>query len=172
MASEEFLYFGYASNLLRERLLLKNPSATFVAIAKLEDYKLVFGQKSTGVSPVWKGGVASIEYSQGDHVWGVVWKLNRCHLQTLDLQESSHEGIEVNTKMSTGEILTCRVYVMRDMSSQLPPHPNYLDIIIKGAVQNKLPPDYITMLRSVEDNGSAETTEIYLEVMKLLGPTV
>ncbi|XP_033125268.1 gamma-glutamylcyclotransferase-like [Anneissia japonica] len=162
-----FLYFSYGSNLLRERLLLKNPSATFLTIAKLEDYKLVFGQQRAWKSSAWKGGVATIEHSPGDHVWGVVWKLNRRHLQTLDLQESNYDGIEVNTKVNTGEILTCRTYVMQDMCSHVPPHPNYLDVIIRGAVQNQLPPEYITFLKSIEDNGSKETTEIYLEVMNL-----
>ena len=35
-----FLYFAYGSNLLRERLLLQNPSAKFVAVGKLEVRKI------------------------------------------------------------------------------------------------------------------------------------
>ena len=31
-----FLYFAYGSNLLRERLILANPSARFVAVGKLK----------------------------------------------------------------------------------------------------------------------------------------
>lgn len=33
---EHFLYFAYGSNLLRERIMLRNPSAAFHAIANLQ----------------------------------------------------------------------------------------------------------------------------------------
>ena len=36
MAASRFLYFAYGSNLLRERLVLANPSAVFKAVGKLE----------------------------------------------------------------------------------------------------------------------------------------
>ncbi|XP_071959657.1 gamma-glutamylcyclotransferase-like [Antedon mediterranea] len=163
-----FLYFSYGSNLLRERLLIKNPSATFLTIAKLEDYKLVFGQQKSWKSSVWKGGVASVEYSPGDHVWGVVWKLSRRHLKTLDQQEGGYHGIEVNTESTTEGTLTCRTYVISNEVVLCPPHPNYLDVIVRGAVQNELGEDYIDKLKAIEHNGSEETTSIYLDVLKLI----
>lgn len=36
MEGRYFMYFAYGSNLLRQRLTLKNPSAQFQAIGKLQ----------------------------------------------------------------------------------------------------------------------------------------
>lgn len=33
--SEDFFYFAYGSNLLRERIMLRNPSVVFLTIAQL-----------------------------------------------------------------------------------------------------------------------------------------
>lgn len=40
--SDTFLYFGYGSNLLTERIHFQNPSAKAIGNAKLDDYKLEF----------------------------------------------------------------------------------------------------------------------------------
>lgn len=107
-----FLYFAYGSNLLKERLQLKNPSAIVHCVASLkvtstrriwrraasprtfssvsytylifQDYKLVFGNYNGLASDRWHGGVATIEHSPGDEVWGVVWKMNISDLESLD----------------------------------------------------------------------------------------
>lgn len=107
-----FLYFAYGSNLLKERLQLKNPSAVVHCVARLkvmstmqlwqyavslimfnsilytnltfQDYKLVFGNHKGLASDRWHGGVATIEHSPGDEVWGVVWKMNISDLESLD----------------------------------------------------------------------------------------
>lgn len=107
-----FLYFAYGSNLLKERLQLKNPSAIVHCVARLkvkstmqlwqyavslimfnsilytnltlQDYKLVFGNHKGLASDRWHGGVATIEHSLGDEVWGVVWKMNISDLESLD----------------------------------------------------------------------------------------
>ena len=39
---DTFLYFGYGSNLLTERIHYQNPSAKAIGNAKLDDYKLEF----------------------------------------------------------------------------------------------------------------------------------
>lgn len=110
--SHTFLYFAYGSNLLKERLQLKNPSAIIHCVARLkvtstrsfchraaspitfssvsyaylifQDYKLVFGNYKGLTSDRWHGGVATIEHSPGDEVWGVVWKMSISDLESLD----------------------------------------------------------------------------------------
>ncbi|KAK5922820.1 hypothetical protein CgunFtcFv8_020053 [Champsocephalus gunnari] len=54
-----FLYFAYGSNLLKERLQLKNPSATVHGVARLKNYKLMFGNYKGLASDRWHGGVAT-----------------------------------------------------------------------------------------------------------------
>ncbi|XP_077576573.1 gamma-glutamylcyclotransferase-like [Stigmatopora nigra] len=64
------------NNLLKEQLQLKNMSATLHCMARLKDYKLVFGNYKGLASEVWHGSVATIEHSPGDEVWAVVWRMN------------------------------------------------------------------------------------------------
>ncbi|KAM9431898.1 gamma-glutamylcyclotransferase [Clarias gariepinus] len=149
-----FSYFAYGSNLLKERLELRNPSATMQSVAKLQDYKLVFGNHNGVVSKRWRGGVASIEPSKGDTVWGVVWRINTAHLTSLDRQEGVKSGVyspvyvEV---LSQGQTLTCRSYIMSSRV-EAPPSPQYLKVIAMGAEQNDLPKSYQDQLKSIKTN--------------------
>jgi len=87
--SSTFLYFGYGSNLLRKRLTLQNRSAVFVTTAKLDDYKLNFDYPSNN----WHGASATVTPSVGEHVWGVVWRMNTSDIPNLDNQEGVSLGI-------------------------------------------------------------------------------
>lgn len=61
---------------------------TFSSVSKayliFQDYKLVFGNYKGLASDRWHGGVATIEHSPGDEVWGVVWKMNMSDQESLD----------------------------------------------------------------------------------------
>merc|ERR1739838_1180366 len=67
-SSDHFLYFGYGSNLLKERIHVRNPSATFVTTGRLMNHTLRFGHHSPNFdgSNSWHGGVATIEQNDGD----------------------------------------------------------------------------------------------------------
>ncbi|NWV71342.1 GGCT glutamylcyclotransferase, partial [Malurus elegans] len=162
-----FLYYAYGSNLLRERLLLRNPSATLCALARLQDFKLEFGHHQGRTSSVWHGGTATIAQSPGDEVWGIVWKMNTCNLSSLDKQEGVEDGIyvpiEVNVHTQAGQVLTCRSYQMRDYVSG-PPSPQYKKVICMGAKQNGLPSDYQEKLEAIETNNYAGPVPIMEEI--------
>ncbi|XP_071239391.1 gamma-glutamylcyclotransferase-like [Salvelinus alpinus] len=123
-----FLYFAYGSNLLKERLQLKNPSASIHCVARLKDYKLIFGNYKGLASDRWHGGVATIENSPADEVWGVVWRMNVADLESLDSQENvrlwAYSPVEVNMKTRDQE-LNCRTYIMNSCI-YAPPSPQYL----------------------------------------------
>uniref|UniRef100_A0A671LDE9 Gamma-glutamylcyclotransferase-like n=1 Tax=Sinocyclocheilus anshuiensis TaxID=1608454 RepID=A0A671LDE9_9TELE len=125
-----FLYFAYGSNLLKERLQLKNPSATIYCVAKLKDYKLVFGNHKGLASQRWHGGVATIEHCPGDDVWGVVWRMNMSDLESLDRQENVKMGtyspVEMNVSTSNQD-LSCRMYIMNSCI-YAPPSLQYLQV--------------------------------------------
>ncbi|XP_011729629.1 gamma-glutamylcyclotransferase isoform X2 [Macaca nemestrina] len=87
---ESFLYFAYGSNLLTERIHLRNPSAAFFCVARLQDFKLDFGNSQGKTSQTWHGGIATIFQSPGDEVWGVVWKMNKSNLNSLDEWRKKH----------------------------------------------------------------------------------
>ncbi|KAG7475558.1 gamma-glutamylcyclotransferase-like [Solea senegalensis] len=152
--SHIFLYFAYGSNLLKERLQLKNPSAAVHCVAWLKDYKLGFGNYKGVTSKRWHGGVATIEHSPGDEVWGVVWSMNMSDLESLDRQENvtlgGYRPVEVSVK-TKGQELKCRTYIMNNCV-YAPPSPQYLQVIVMGAEQNDLPKDYQEKLRAIKTN--------------------
>uniref|UniRef100_A0A3P8Z9T8 Uncharacterized protein n=1 Tax=Esox lucius TaxID=8010 RepID=A0A3P8Z9T8_ESOLU len=128
--TQTFLYFAYGSNLLKERLQIKNPSATIHCVARLKAYKLVFGNYKGLASERWHGGVATIENSPDDEVWGVVWRMNVSDLESLDSQENVRLGayrpVEVKVK-TMGKELNCRTYIMNSCI-YAPPSPQYLKV--------------------------------------------
>ncbi|KAM3872642.1 gamma-glutamylcyclotransferase [Diretmus argenteus] len=153
-SNHTFLYFAYGSNLLKERLQLKNPSAMINCVARLKDYNLVFGNHKGLASDRWHGGVATIEHSPRNEVWGVVWRMNMSDLESLDSQENVRLGayspVEVSVKTQDQE-LVCRTYIMNSCV-YAPPSPHYLKVIVMGAEQNCLPKDYQEKLRAIKTN--------------------
>ncbi|KAG9283931.1 gamma-glutamylcyclotransferase-like [Astyanax mexicanus] len=165
-----FLYFAYGSNLLKERLQLKNPSARVHCIARLQDYKLVFGNHKGLASDRWQGGVATIEHSPGDEVWGVVWKINMADLESLDRQENVRLGAYSPVEVSVwtrGQELNCRTYIMNSCV-YAPPSPQYLKVIMMGAEQNGLPKDYQEKLKAIETNKYEGPLPVMEELEKAL----
>uniref|UniRef100_A0A671LF70 Gamma-glutamylcyclotransferase-like n=1 Tax=Sinocyclocheilus anshuiensis TaxID=1608454 RepID=A0A671LF70_9TELE len=164
-----FLYFAYGSNLLKERLQLKNPSATIYCVAKLKDYKLVFGNHKGLASQRWHGGVATIEHCPGDDVWGVVWRMNMSDLESLDRQENVKMGtyspVEMNVSTSNQD-LSCRMYIMNNASRN--EVPSVSQVIVMGAEQNGLPKDYQDKLRSIETNKYEGPLPVMEELEKAL----
>ncbi|KAM9307478.1 gamma-glutamylcyclotransferase [Gastrophryne carolinensis] len=149
-----FYYFAYGSNLLRERILLDNPSAAFHCIAMLKDFKLAFGSHKGNQNSRWYGGVATVVESEGDEVWGVVWKMDLSCLNSLDIQEGVDDGdyqpIEVHVQTTNGE-LVCRCYQMNHCVFR-PTSPQYKQVLCMGAKQNDLPLEYRKMLGDLETN--------------------
>ncbi|XP_006125636.2 gamma-glutamylcyclotransferase [Pelodiscus sinensis] len=167
IVEDSFLYFAYGSNLLQERIRLKNPSAVFCFIAILQDFKLIFGHHQGKATSYWHGGVATIVQSPGDEVWGVVWKMNTSHLNSLDKQEGVEDGfyvpIEVSVRTQEGKVLTCRSYQMTDYICDLP-SPQYKKVICMGAKQNGLPAAYQKKLEAIETNNYAGPVSIFEEI--------
>ena len=83
MEGSTFLYFAYGSNILTERIRIRNPSARVKGKAILRDHKLDFNN----LSKKWGGAVATVVSKSGEDVWGVLWELDMEHLASLDKQE-------------------------------------------------------------------------------------
>ena len=72
--------------------------------------------------------------------------------------------MEVNS--ADGKHMKCRTYVLVETGSgDRRPSPHYLDIIIKGAQEHKLPEHYIEKLYKVEHNGYTGSLPLYDVVM-------
>ncbi|XP_034560349.1 gamma-glutamylcyclotransferase a [Notolabrus celidotus] len=149
-----FMYFAFGSNLLKERLQLANPSATFLTTGRLKDYELNFGLWEQHVENSWHGGVATIQSVPGSEVWGVIWTLSNENLSSLDKQEGVSQGLysplEVLVETDEGP-MSCRTYQMNNFHP-CPPSPQYKEVVCLGAEQNGLPVEYLKRLDAVQTN--------------------
>ncbi|XP_077631510.1 gamma-glutamylcyclotransferase isoform X2 [Crocuta crocuta] len=135
-----------------------------------QDFKLDFGNSQGKTSETWHGGIATIFQSPGDEVWGVVWKMNKSNLSSLDEQEGVKSGtyvpIEVNVYTQEGKGITCRSYQMRNYESA-PPSPQYKKVICLGAKENGLPLEYQKKLNAIEPNDyKGEVSEEIEDIIK------
>ncbi|KAL5022625.1 hypothetical protein ScPMuIL_001780 [Solemya velum] len=111
MAGRTFLYFAYGSNILRERLQLRNPSAIFKSIAKLQGYKLAFATDTDPSRSRWRGAGATIQEDPIGHVWGTVWEMNVDDLPSLDRQEAAYDSLDVEVTTWPDDVtVVCRTY--------------------------------------------------------------
>lgn len=155
--SNTFDYFAYGSNLLKKRIHIRNPSAVFKLIARLDGYRLEFDYNP--LDSRWHGAAATITESKGDHVWGVLWTLNKTDMESLDVQEGVgdrvYEPRTVDVTDVNGKVLrNCRTYYLVDRGFEdRRPSPQYLDVIIRGAIEHDLPVDYVKKLKAIEHNG-------------------
>ncbi|XP_063616507.1 gamma-glutamylcyclotransferase-like [Cydia splendana] len=160
---DHFLYFAYGSNLLKKRIRINNPTAEFLGIGRLDNHILDFMKYSEH----WRGTSATIVPKQGSIIWGAIWRLHNNDMPALDWQE----GVETNwyfpktVEITTpdGQTVECRTYQQtsnpppREEDDEIPvdrrPSITYLNVILKGAEECQLPPDYIEKLNKLPHNG-------------------
>ncbi|XP_005101773.1 gamma-glutamylcyclotransferase [Aplysia californica] len=164
-----FQYFSYGSNLLRERILISNPTAKFRCVGRLNNYALQFDTPRFPGKPRWHGAPATIEEKDGSYVMGCVWEINEAHTSNLDAQEALYHPIFVDVDLETGENVKCRSYQMNnDRTGDTLPSPFYIKVMIDGAKQNNMPAEYINFLENVPTNGIKEPPPVYLTVMDMI----
>ncbi|XP_035678562.1 gamma-glutamylcyclotransferase-like [Branchiostoma floridae] len=166
---DTFLYFGYGSNLLKERIQINSPTAQFKAIGNVQDYRLGF----YGSWSRWGGGVATIDPTPGHTLWGVVWQIGMENLDALNKQEGVKDNdqgvyrpVELSVKTSTGETLTCRSYRIIDTSQPNLPSPQYMEVLLGGARQQGLPEEYIRELAEIQTNDYKGPVQIMEDLKK------
>nr|CAD7601832.1 unnamed protein product [Timema genevievae] len=147
----------------------KGPLYTnFVEIIKQLNYRLDF---HGAVTKRWGGCSATIVPDNNHYVWGVIWELDNSDMPNLDRQEEVEQGVyfplEVTVLTPSGEAVKCRSYQMCDVpctyecGANLPmarrPSHTYLEVIIQGAQESRLPADYISQLQKICHNGHCTT---------------
>ncbi|KAG7210758.1 hypothetical protein KM043_012252 [Ampulex compressa] len=174
-----FLYFAYGSNMLLKRLHINNPTAVFKNIGCLKNFRLDF----MTYSERWHGASATIvpTLDSNSCVWGVVWELNECNLETLDYQEGVADQIYfprmVYVETPDEDVFECRVYQQCNKPQEytelglLPihrrPSPLYIETLLKGAHENHLPTDYVNYLKDIPHNGYEGDYEIGLPLQRV-----
>ncbi len=167
---QDYLYFSYGSNMSSMRLKNRVESAEVISSGILENHKLVFHKKST------KDGSgkcdAFLTNSPNDKVHGVIYSIHKDDLKRLDSFEGLNDGYKkenVDIIKANGEKVKAFTYLATRIDESLLPFRWYKYHVLHGAVENDLPPDYISFIdsfNSVADpdkENAADELSIYLK---------
>jgi gamma-glutamylcyclotransferase (GGCT)/AIG2-like uncharacterized protein YtfP len=152
------LTFAYGSNMDFAQMRERCPSAQFVCIATLKNYRLVFTRKSKD-----RGcGVSDVVPSPDSVVWGVVYEITEYDLAVLDVKEGYRpnrlaEDNSYNRRTETvfqdgDETKPLNVGIYFAVPQKNPPLPNqvYKELILNGTNHWNLPTDYIAELEKIQ----------------------
>jgi hypothetical protein len=141
-------YFAYGSNLNWAQMQRRCPSARFVCIASLPDYRFAIGRHSR----LRNCGTANIYGQAGSTVWGVVYEVSAGDMLTLDRYEDGYSRFDVTvmTSGSTPAPLQVIVYIAPKESAVPLPNAEYKRLMLEGARHWRLPAEYCSMLNQVE----------------------
>lgn len=142
--SDTVAYFAYGSNMDSVRFRERIPSAAFVAIGWVDEYRLVCHKVSKDGS-----GKADIVASPDSRCWGVIYRIRPADLARLDKIEGGYDRKDVVVQRDTGGPVAAATYMARDTDDHLLPLATYTDHIIRGASDHGLPEDYVSDLRSI-----------------------
>mgnify|MGYP002626309488 CR=1 FL=1 len=144
-------YFGYGSNTERGTFLGRRRMRPLeVRIGRLDGFELRF---DLGIGRG-ERGVANVAAREGDHVWGVLWRITGEQALHLDRTEGVHRGfyrrlgVEVST--AEGERLPAFTYHSFRGRAGRKPSRRYLGLLLAGAHQHGLPEEWVTRLRAFE----------------------
>lgn len=149
---DSFLYFAYGSNMLTKRLTARTPSAVPIAVGHVERHRLTF-DKVSRQNPG-ESGKCDMERTgdTADRVYGVVFRITVAEVAALDRAEGVDHGykkIECDVVTDAGFYRT-KVYIATDKDPRLRPYHWYKGHVVRGALEHKLPANYIAKLSAVE----------------------
>ena len=132
------------------------PSASFVNVAALFDFRLAFTRKSKN-----RGcGVADIVSSADSKVWGVIFRIDETDVGKLDASEGYVPGRATNAyrrietrvfaDANRDKPMTVWTYEVIDKSEVFKPNDEYKALLVEGARYWHLPDDYIEVLAGLE----------------------
>ena len=147
----EVLVFAYGSNLCTQRIGSRVSTALPVTVGYVRQRKFTFHKKSVDGSS--KADAAFAEASD-ECVWGVVYRLSVQQKRVLDTYVFLGIGYDeerVDVVHETGRVQAWMYVARRSaIDSTLRPYSWYRDLIVAGALQHRLPEQYIHYLRSFE----------------------
>lgn len=150
-----FLYFAYGSNMLTRRLRAASraPSARVEATGFIEGHRLTFDKVSKEKSEGRSGKCdAEATGNPSDHVYGVLFSIDRAEEKALDEAEGRDKGYKKDRihVVTTDGKRTAVTYIATEKDPSLRPYDWYKELVIAGAVEHGLPQSYVEWLRTVE----------------------
>jgi hypothetical protein len=138
-------YFAFGSNMSSQRLLKRTPSAKPIINAMLSNYELTFNKISNDGS-----GKANIQSKGDEIVRGVIFEMDETDIKVLDAKEIGYQRIlikVIDDRATNHDVYT---YISDKINQGLKPTRKYLQYLISGAEEHKLPDDYQDLLKSFE----------------------
>ena len=151
ISNREKLYFAYGSNIEKGRIRKRCPSARVISRGELKDYKLIFnmiGNTAEGKG----GGIANIEKSQGDSVYGVLYRIDKNEMEELNSLEVSMNYEVENLEIIVSESVRApsTVYICKSALSETHvPTKAYKEFILNGMEMHKFPSDYQSYVKRI-----------------------
>lgn len=147
------LFFAYGSNMNPKQIQRRCSRPVRVSAAFLADYRLGF----YGHSAEWDSGMETAVKERGSRLWGVVYALSDLDWEQLDLwQDARFDGTgrcyhyPVEVCDLRGSRYDARMYKLDVLGAGSCPSENYMEHILEGARENKLPPSYLDTLLTIK----------------------
>ena len=128
------LYIAYGSNLNKEQMAYRCPTAKVVAKSWIHDHRLVFQGRPYGAH-------ANIIPAQGYEVPVAIWEITAADERALDRYEGVAGGYYTKEYMTLevdGEMNEALVYIMTPNPYGIP-HDSYLETIAQGYLDFDMP---------------------------------
>lgn len=150
--AEQVFYFAFGSNMLRQRLARRCPSARALRPVILENHAFTFSKIGRDGS-----GKATVVEQDASLVYGVLYTLDAREIDVLDTYEGRGKGydrvedcalldLDGATRFSACTYRAPKAY--RDAAAL--PFDWYHALVMAGARQNGLPEDYIAAIAGLE----------------------
>lgn len=143
------LYFSYGSFLDSETLKRHAPHARFISKAILPYFEVQFNF----FSKTYDGGVTGVEPAPGKQALGIIYEVPHDEMEKLDIIEGVPTGIYYRQTVTVvdegGNEHQAETYRTTDPKGPFTPTRRYLSLMIKGAKENGLDPDYINELEDL-----------------------
>lgn len=144
-------YFAYGSNLCRATFVERRGMQPLaVRPARVDGFRLTFDL------PVGPGerGVANLRAEAGASVWGVCYQLDHAACAVLDRSEGVHVGyyarVPIEAQTPDGERIAAFAYLGERRVAGRKPSARYLGLLLDGAREHGLPPEWIAALEALE----------------------
>jgi gamma-glutamylcyclotransferase len=143
-------YFAYGSNMNWEQMQRRCPSAQFVCVACLKNYRFAIARHSR----LRNCGTANIFADAGSEVWGIVYDLSEQDLTILDGFEDGYrrEKVFVLAAGDTQSSVEVLVYIAEREDNVPLPNPEYKRLIVAGARHWNISEFYCSTLEKIQAN--------------------
>jgi gamma-glutamylcyclotransferase (GGCT)/AIG2-like uncharacterized protein YtfP len=147
---EKMFYFAYGSNMSEKRIKYRIPNIIKISQAILFKHKLKFHKKGKDSSAKCD---AFFTGDKKDFVLGVLYEIGEQDKKILDNIEGLGQGYDekiVEIRTFEGKTFYASTYIATDIDMTLKPFSWYVYHVLKGALENSFPIEYVNNINSVE----------------------